>query len=95
MLAHRILALRRKAGMSQAQLAEALHISASTVGMYEQGRRTPNLDTLVAISKVFHVSLDYLITGEEFKTESEPDNRSSDTIRCPCNTCFWRDLIPK
>lgn len=31
--------------------------------MYEQGRREPSIRTLVELSKIFGVSLDYLITG--------------------------------
>lgn len=88
MLAHRIAMLRQKENMSQAQLANLLNISASTVGMYEQGRRTPNLDTLVAMSKAFHVSLDYLITGKEYTANSE---LKSPALPCPCSTCFWKE----
>ena len=33
--------------------------------MYEQGRREPSIKTLVALSKVLGVSLDFLITGSE------------------------------
>ena len=55
--------LRRKKGWSQAALAQRLHISPSTVGMYEQGRREPSIDILVALSQEFGVTIDYLITG--------------------------------
>lgn len=65
MLARRIGELRIKKGLSQSQLAEMLHVSASTIGMYEQGRRTPSIDMLVELSKAFDVSLDYLITGTD------------------------------
>lgn len=66
MLSKRIAHLRKKAGMSQSRLALALNVSPSTIGMYEQGRRIPDLPTLISISRLFGVSLDYLITGEEF-----------------------------
>ena len=39
MLGARISALRRKQGLTQAQLGQALGVSASAVGMYEQGRQ--------------------------------------------------------
>ena len=64
MLGTRIASLRQGLGMSQAELAERLHISTSTVGMYEQGRREPSVDTLIAISQEFGVSLDYLLSGQ-------------------------------
>ena len=63
MLRKQIEFLRRKKGWSQAELASRLHISPSTIGMYEQGRREPPIDILVAMSKEFDVSIDYLITG--------------------------------
>jgi len=59
----RIAALRRQAGMSQAQLARLLRVSPSAVGMYEQGRREPSADVLVELGKVFGVSVDYILTG--------------------------------
>ena len=63
MLGARIAALRRAAGWSQGQLAELLQVSPSAVGMYEQGRREPSGEILVAMSRLFHVTVDYLLTG--------------------------------
>ncbi len=64
MLGQRISALRRRAGLSQAELARRLQISASAMGMYEQGRREPSVDTLVAIAEQLQVSTDFLLTGK-------------------------------
>ena len=64
MLGQRIGALRRGQGLSQAQLAERLGISASALGMYEQGRREPSGEMLVALAREFGVTTDYLLTGE-------------------------------
>ena len=66
MLSKQITDLRKKQGMSQSQLAKELNISPSAIGMYEQGRRVPDLDTLIAMARLFNVSLDYLVTGKEF-----------------------------
>jgi transcriptional regulator with XRE-family HTH domain len=63
MLGERICLLRRRQGWSQAELAKRLCISASTVGMYEQGRREPSLSGVVKMSRAFGVSVDYLLTG--------------------------------
>lgn len=64
MLGKRIAEIRLKQGWSQAELAKRLHISPSTVGMYEQGRREPSIDALTAMSEAFGVTIDYLITGK-------------------------------
>lgn len=77
--------------MSQLQLAEALHISASTIGMYEQGRRSPGLDVLIRMSRIFGVSLDYLITGTEFTSPTTGLDSYRSAENCPCNTCYWKE----
>ena len=63
MLKKQIESLRIKQGWSQAELARRLHLSPSTVGMYEQGRREPPIDILVAMSEEFGVTIDYLVTN--------------------------------
>ena len=64
MLGARIAALRRDKGWSQSQLAHRLKISSSAVGMYEQGRREPSAELLVAMAAEFGVSTDFLLTGK-------------------------------
>lgn len=69
MLGARIATLRRSRDMSQESLAKALGVSPSAVGMYEQGRREPSAATLVALSRLFGVSTDYLLTGSPNQAE--------------------------
>lgn len=71
MIGARIAALRRHAGMNQAELAQKLQVSPSAVGMYEQGRREPSAQTLLAIARIFRVSVDYLISGEVTDLEQQ------------------------
>lgn len=63
MLGARIAMLRKSSGLSQQELAKQLGVSASAVGMYEQGRREPPCEILVALARIFHVSTDFLLTG--------------------------------
>ena len=56
--------LRKAAGLSQSELAKLLKISNSTIGMYEQGRREPSLEILTELSRIFGVSLDFLVLGK-------------------------------
>ena len=65
MLGARIAALRREAGLSQTELAGRLGISASAIGMYEQGRREPAVQMLVRLAEEFNVTVDYLLTGKD------------------------------
>ena len=59
-----------KKGLTQSQLADLLNISASSVGMYEQGRREPNNRMLFKICKLFNVSSDYILDKDFFKIEN-------------------------
>ena len=59
--------LRKKIGLTQANLAKKLGISPSAVGMYEQGRREPDSAMLVKIADLFKVSVDYLIDFKKSK----------------------------
>ena len=93
MLARRIGELRIKKGLSQSQLADMLHVSASTIGMYEQGRRTPSIDMLVELSRAFGVSLDYLITGSDYFYTDATSKMAQIIKDCPCATCYWRNNI--
>jgi transcriptional regulator with XRE-family HTH domain len=72
-LGRRISALRKQRGLSQAELANRLGISASAMGMYEQGRREPSAETLVALSRELQVTTDFLLTG---KIGSQPDSEA-------------------
>ena len=47
--------------MTQAQLAEQLGLSASAVGMYEQGRREPDLSVILQLCRIFDVPADLLL----------------------------------
>lgn len=57
--------LRLKAGLTQAQLADKLGVSASTIGMYEQGRREPDNSTLAKICRTLDASGDYMLNLDE------------------------------
>ena len=56
--------LRSQKGLSQAELANELNISPSTVGMWESGKREPrDYETLELIADYFNVNMEVLLTG--------------------------------
>ena len=63
MIGPRIAALRRERGLSQSELARRIQVSPSALGMYEQGRREPSADTMVALADALGVTMDFLLTG--------------------------------
>lgn len=60
-----VTALRKKAGMTRADLAAKLGISAVTVGAYENGGREPSFEKMLAIADLFNVSLDELFGRDD------------------------------
>lgn len=63
--------IRESKGLLQKEVADALKISTSTIGMYEQNRREPDNDTLKKIANYFEVSTDYLLDNTPKKSEEE------------------------
>ena len=47
--------------MSQQALGDSLGVSANTVRAWEQGVKKPSMDALMALSDVFHISMDALV----------------------------------
>ena len=74
--------LRKQKGLTQEALAEALYVSRTAVSKWESGRGYPNLDSLKSISKLFSVSIDELLSGEEALTIAEEDNKQKQTLFC-------------
>lgn len=61
MIAERIKNLRVQSGMTQAGLAEQLHVTRSNVNSWEHGHAVPSTGMLIALTKLFGVSADYLL----------------------------------
>ena len=53
--------LRRKAGLTQAELAKKMHLKQYNISDYEIGRIEPNIAKLVHFADIFNVSLDTLV----------------------------------
>nr|WP_325215750.1 zinc ribbon domain-containing protein [uncultured Oscillibacter sp.] len=54
-------ALRKKAGLSQSEIAEKLFVTRQAVSRWEQGGTVPEIETLQAISKLFNVTINDLL----------------------------------
>lgn len=69
--------LRRQHDLTQEQLAEKLFVSRTAVSKWESGRGYPNLESLKSLSKLFAISLDELLSGDELLEAAETENRSN------------------
>ena len=72
--ADKVIALRKKAGWSQEELAERLNVSRQSVSKWESAQSVPDIDRILQMSRLFGVTTDYLlkddmeepeVTGEE------------------------------
>ena len=59
--------IRQKKKLTQLKVAFDLNISREALSYYENGERNPDIQTLLALSDYFNVSIDYLIRGHEFQ----------------------------
>ena len=78
---NKLKSLRENQGLLQKDLSNILHISTSTIGMYEQGRREPDNATLKKIAGYFGVSTDYLLDIEQPITKVEKELREKEILK--------------
>lgn len=57
----KIAACRKRAGMSQEKLANELNISRQAVSRWETGEAVPDTEKVIQLSRIFHVTTDYLL----------------------------------
>ena len=61
--------LRRHSGLTQADFSKKINISRSSVGMYENGSREPDFETLEIIADFFNVDMNLLLGKEDIKSK--------------------------
>ncbi|MDE8701709.1 helix-turn-helix domain-containing protein [Adlercreutzia equolifaciens] len=64
-IAERLAARRKLAGLSQEALAEKLGVSRQAVSKWERSESSPDTDNLIALAKLYGVSLDELLYVDE------------------------------
>lgn len=64
MFSKRLKELRKMNKITQIELANKIEVTAGAVGLWETGKRLPDIETILKIAKVFNVTSDYLMGGE-------------------------------
>ena len=75
-MAERFSQLRKKAGFSQEELAAKLGISRQAVSKWERAESSPDTDNLIALSRLYGISLDELLLGDK-QAKPSLDNEKS------------------
>lgn len=75
--------LREERGLSQSQLAEALKVSKSTIGMYETNGRTPKPELLEALADFFNVDMNFLYGRTHVRNSAKELEDLPTNVVCP------------
>ena len=67
----KVQALRRKEGWTQEGLASRIGVSRQALGKWEQGTAVPDVENVLELAKLFHVTTDYLLM-DELEAPQEP-----------------------
>ncbi len=92
-IANRLLELRKMNNLSQEELAEKLGISRQAVSKWERAEASPDTDNLIALARLYKVSLDEMLMINE-ATEAEERESSKESAeteeegsgRCACES---------
>lgn len=82
-LKEKLVDLRKKKGLSQAELAEAINVSRQAISRWEVGSAIPSADNLMWLSKFYEVSMDELMgvdTDDKQPTKKEQQITSKEPV---------------
>jgi len=72
MFGQRLKQLRNDRKMTQSELGKLINVTKVSICCYEKGTRLPSLETLVDLSEIFKVNIDYLL-GSDFLVVADND----------------------
>lgn len=75
-IAEKLKNLRIKHGLSQEKLAEQLMVSRQAVSKWEKGEALPDVENMIALAKLYNISLDELVglSTDNQKNQNTPEN---------------------
>ena len=82
-LGQNICRLRTEQGLSQGDLADALEVSRQSISKWETDASIPELEKLLRLSELFHITLDELVKGPDGSVETPPPAPEPPTAEAP------------
>lgn len=61
MLKDNLIFLRKQSNLKQSDIAKLLNLSITAISKYERGEAEPDIQSLIKLSRFYHVSIDYLV----------------------------------
>lgn len=82
-LGQNICRLRTERSLSQGDLADALEVSRQSISKWETDASVPELEKLLRLSELFHITLDELVKGPDGSLETPPPAPEPPTAEAP------------
>ncbi len=82
-LGEHIILLRKKKGLSQADLGKEIHTSGDIIGRYERDEVKPSIEVANKIADALKVSLDYLVGNTSLEIDKTTLKRLQDIQKLP------------
>ena len=83
---------RKQRALSQAELAERIHVTDKAVSRWETGRGMPGLDSLEPLSKALGLSVSELLSGRELTQEELPKAAGGQIMESMKRELTWKWL---
>ena len=80
-ISERLQELRKKEGYSQEQVAEMLGLSRQAISKWESGQGKPEIDNIIKLTEIYHVSADYILLGTEKVSDRKSTRLNSSHVR--------------
>ena len=77
-LNEKLLSLRKKNKLTQAQVSETLDVSRQAISNWETGAVLPSTDNLLALSQLYQVPVDHLLNGDTDLTPAPAKEKEVD-----------------
>ena len=74
-IGERISRRRKLMGLTQEQLAEQMDVSIQMISNLERGVKAIRIDNLVKLSRILHVTTDYILTGCQISADADALSR--------------------
>jgi transcriptional regulator with XRE-family HTH domain len=79
-IASKIIYFRKRLGKSQEAIAEALGLSRQAIAKWESGESLPDINNIIALSKIFGISVDDLVNNEDCQKKVEKSVELMDPV---------------
>ena len=90
----KLIALRKKAGWSQEELAERLNVSRQSVSKWESAQSMPDIDKILQLSSLFSVTTDCLLKDTQDDTQPAAAQTPSPLPRIKALTAaYWLVVV--